>query len=93
MSTTRQTHDHQAIKDWALERDAVPARIKGTAEDPAEGLLRIHFPKKSPVNDNFEEIDWDDFFENFEEHDLDLILQDKKESGEMSTFHKFVRRA
>jgi len=93
MSTTRQTHDHQEIKDWAEERDAVPAKIKGTGDDETEGLLRIHFPQKSAANDDFEEIGWDDFFENFEERNLELILQDKKENGEISTFHKFVKRA
>jgi len=93
MSTTKQTHDHQTIKDWAAKRNGVPAKVKGTGKDTDEGILRIHFPGKSPDRDNFEEIDWDDFFENFEDNNLDLIYQEKKENGETSTFHKFVQRA
>ena len=30
--------------------------------------------------------------ENFEENNLDLIFQNKKKDGEVSTFHKFVKR-
>jgi hypothetical protein len=93
MSTTKQTHDHQTIKDWATKRDAVPAKVKGTGKESDEGVLRIHFPQKSENNDDFEQIEWDDFFENFEENNLDLIYQDKKADGEISTFHKFVQRA
>lgn len=93
MNTTQQTHNHQTIKDWAEERDGVPAKVKGTGGDQAEGLLRIHFPKKSPNNEEFEVIEWDDFFANFEKNNLDVILQDKKQDGEMSTFHKFVSRS
>lgn len=92
MNSTQQTHDHQTIKDWASKRDGVPAKVKGTGKDSDEGVLRIHFPQKSENNDNFEEIEWDDFFENFEENNLDLIIQETKKDGEMSTFHKFVSR-
>ena len=92
MSATNQTHDHQAIKDWAEERDAVPAKIKGTGNQKDEGILRIHFPQKSPNNEDFEELEWDDFFKEFEENNLDLIYQEKTKDGETSTFHKFVKR-
>jgi hypothetical protein len=93
MSSTQQTHNHQTIKDWAEQREGVPAKVKGTGGDSDEGILRLHFPKKSPNNEDFEEIEWDDFFENFEENNLDLILQDKNKDGEISTFHKFVKRS
>ena len=78
MSTTTQTHDHQKIKDWATKRDAVPAKIKGTGKDDDEGVLRIHFPQKSQNNEDFEEIEWDEFFENFEENNLRPDLSGKK---------------
>ena len=48
MSSTQQTHDHQTIKDWTLERDGVPAKVKGTGNDSDQGVLRLHFPKKKP---------------------------------------------
>ena len=93
MSTvSNQTHDHQKIKQWAEERGGVPAKIKGTGKGDDEGVLRIHFPKNSDDNDRFEQIDWDDFFEKFDEKKLDFLYQDKKSDGEQSTFHKFVER-
>ncbi|MXV52788.1 hypothetical protein GS399_17585 [Pedobacter sp. HMF7647] len=92
MSTSNQTHDHNKIKAWAEERGGVPAKIKGTGKDEDEGVLRIHFPDKSSDDDNFEKIDWDDFFQNFDDNKLDFLYQDKKADGEESTFHKFVKR-
>ncbi|MDF3078793.1 MAG: hypothetical protein K0S09_2682 [Sphingobacteriaceae bacterium] len=93
MSTSNQTHDHQKIKEWAEDRGGVPAKIKGTGKDEDDGVLRIHFPKNSDNDDRFEEVEWDDFFANFEENKLDFLYQDKKADGETSTFHKFVQRA
>lgn len=92
MSTSEQTHDHKKIQKWAEERDGVPAKIKRTGKDDDEGVLRIHFPKHSDNDDNFEEISWEDFFRNFDENKLDFLYQDKKADGEISTFHKFVSR-
>lgn len=92
MSTSKQTHDHQVIKNWTEERNGVPTVIKGTSESDTDGLLRIHFPDNSPSKENFEEISWDDFFEKFEDNKLDFLYQDKKVDGRHSNFHKFVDR-
>lgn len=89
MSQSNKTTDHQKIKEWAESRHGVPTKIKGTGEDKREGILRIHFPEQSQGND-FEKISWDDFFKNFDESNLLFLYQDKKENGELSTFHKFV---
>ena len=92
MSTSNQTHDHKKIRQWAEERGGVPAKIKNTGKTDDDGVLRIHFPENSDNDDRFEEISWDDFFENFDENKLDFLYQDKKADGETSTFHKFVSR-
>lgn len=92
MSTSEQTHDHKKIQQWAEKRGGVPAKIKNTGKADDDGILRIHFPENSDNDDRFEEISWDDFFENFEENELDFLYQDKKADGETSTFHKFVSR-
>ena len=92
MSTSDQTHDHKKIQKWAEERGGVPAKIKNTGKADDDGVLRIHFPKNSDNDDNFEEISWEDFFEKFDENELDFLYQDKKADGETSTFHKFVSR-
>lgn len=65
---------------------------QSTGKGDDEGVIRIHFPENSDNDDKFEEIEWDDFFEKFEENKLDFLYQDKKASGETSTFHKFVNR-
>jgi len=92
MSTSKQTHDHQEIKNWAKERGGVPAKVKGTGKSDDDGVLRIHFPKHSENNNDLEEIEWDDFFKEFDESKLDLLYQDKKADGEESTFHKLIKR-
>ena len=91
MSSSNQTHDHKTIKKWVEERKGVPARVKGTGKNGDEGVLRIHFPEHSDST-NLEEIEWDDFFKDFDSDKLDFLYQDKKADGETSTFHKFVAR-
>lgn len=93
MSSSNQTHDHNKIKEWAEERGGVPCKIKNTGNEDDNGVLRIHFPDHSDKDDRFEEIGWEDFFENFEQNKLDFLYQDKKADGELSTFHKFVQRS
>jgi hypothetical protein len=91
MSTSNQTHDHKTIQKWVESRKGVPTRVKGPGKKDDDGLLRIHFPENSK-SDNFEEMEWDDFFADFEKNKLDFLYQDKKADGETSTFHKFVER-
>ncbi|SFC35154.1 hypothetical protein SAMN05421747_10945 [Parapedobacter composti] len=92
MSASKQTHDHEEIKRWASARGGVPAKVKGTGNTNDEGVLRIHFPENSENKDDLEEIPWEDFFEKFDEEQLDFLYQEKKADGEVSTFHKFVNR-
>lgn len=92
MSSSNQTHDHNTIKKWVEARKGVPARVKGTEKNGDEGVLRIHFPSHSDST-NLEEIEWEDFFTDFDKDKLDFLYQDKKADGETSTFHKFVSRA
>jgi hypothetical protein len=91
MSTSNQTHDHHIIQEWVEKRKGIPTRIKGTGKTEDDGLLRIHFPENSK-SDNFEEMEWEDFFKDFDKNKLDFLYQDKKADGETSTFHKFVER-
>jgi hypothetical protein len=92
MSESKQTHNHEEIKQWASARGGVPAKVKGTGSGDDEGVLRIHFPENSENDDRLEEISWEDFFDKFDAERLDFLYQDKKADGEVSTFHKFVNR-
>jgi hypothetical protein len=92
MSKANETTDHTVIKEWAEKRHGKPAKIKDTGDGKDEGILRIHFPEASQVNENFQEITWKDFFKNFEENQLLFLYQDKKDNGDYSTFHKFIHK-
>ncbi len=89
---SKTTTRHEDIKKWAEARGGVPATVKGTdaGDDPA-GILRIHFPGYSDDQD-LREIDWNEFFEKFDEKNLAFLYQDKTADGETSRFFKFVSR-
>ena len=87
MSEAKKTTNHKEIKDWADKQGAVPAVIKGTENDGSgEGVLRMHFPKQSNNNSNFEEISWDEFFKEFDKNNLALLHEPD------GKFSKFVSR-
>lgn len=89
---SRTTTDHDEIRRWAEARDGRPAAVKGTERgDEEAGILRIRFPGVGD-DENLEDIDWDAFFEKFEESRLAFLYQDQTKEGETSRFFKFVRR-
>jgi hypothetical protein len=92
MGQSNRTHDHNLIKEWTEKRKGVPTKIKGTGDGEDVGVIRIHFPQASQNADQFQKISWDEFFKEFEKNKLDFLYQEKKEDGELSTFHKLVNR-
>lgn len=84
------TTDHEEIKQWVEKRKGKPAHVKDSGKKGDEGILRIDFPENG--SDRLEEISWDDFFEKFDKSKLAFLYQDKKVSGEISYFNKFVSR-
>ncbi|NJO02521.1 MAG: hypothetical protein HC880_13265 [Bacteroidia bacterium] len=89
-SKSQTTHKHEEIRRWAEERGGIPAKVASSGH--GDGVLRIHFPDNSQQDKQFEEISWEEFFKIFDKNELDFLYQDKKKSGETSTFHKFVAR-
>lgn len=85
----RKTVDHEEIRRWAEARDGRPAAIQGTEEagEPA-GLLRIAFHN----DPSLETIDWDDFFDKFDDENLAFLYQEKTRDGKPSRFFKLVSR-
>lgn len=77
--------DHDEIREWAEEKGATPAIVKGT------GILRFDFPGFSG-EDTLKAIPWKQFFDRFEESKLALLYQDATGSGRDSTFNKLVHR-
>ena len=89
MSESHTTTDHKAIKKWVDERGGRPATVAATEEDGHAGILRIDFGPKEPALD---EIEWDEFFNKFDDADLAFLYQDHTRDGKVSRFHKFVSR-
>ncbi|HEX7860570.1 MAG TPA: hypothetical protein VF773_09610 [Verrucomicrobiae bacterium] len=82
------TIDHEEIREWIEARGGKPATVEGTERRGQEaGLLRIDFPGYSG-QDSLMPIDWDEFFEKFEEAKL-AFLHDPKPK---SKFNKFISR-
>ena len=82
--------DHEEIREWAEERDAQPACVKGTRRGDT-CLLRLDFPGYTG-QDTLEPVDWDEWFEQFDRKKLALLVQDTTASGEPSNFNKLVSR-
>ena len=85
---TKQTTDHDAIKQWAEERDGRPATVADTMDGDEPGVLRFDFEEGD--DEELESISWDQFFGAFEDNDLALLYQEELESGDESRFFKFV---
>ncbi len=81
------TTDHDEIRRWAEERGGKPASVRGIGDGEA-GVLRIAFTD----NEDLEAIDWDEFFDKFDEADLAFLYQEKTAEGKPSRFFKFVER-
>jgi hypothetical protein len=81
------TTDHDRIRQWAEAKGGKPAAVDRTHSDKDVGLIRIMFPEApNSHHDNLVEITWDEFFKEFEERQLALILDDK------SLFNKLIGR-
>jgi hypothetical protein len=85
------TTDHDEIRKWVEERGGHPAIVKGT-EKGDSALLRIDYPGYSGA-DTLEEIEWDEFFEIFDDNQLAFLYQNETEDGGKSRFSKFVNRS
>jgi hypothetical protein len=89
LASARRTRDHEQIRQWVEDRGGSPATVIGTENDSGAGLLRVDFPGYSGEG-RLKKIAWEEFFEKFDEADLDFLYQDKTADGKLSRFFKFV---
>lgn len=82
MSSAHAETDHETIRAWADRHGGRPAKVPTGGEG---GILRLDFQEK---DENLEPIEWDEFFEIFEESELALLLPE----DDSSRFNKFVSR-
>jgi hypothetical protein len=90
-ASSRVLTDHDEIREWAEERGARPSEVKRTHTDDNVGIIRLDFPGYSG-EDSLEEIEWDEWFDKFDDNNLALIVQDETAGGEKSNFNKIVSR-
>jgi hypothetical protein len=87
MASAKRTKNHEEIRKWAEDRGGIPTVVKGT-----EGLLRIDFirgGKSGGREQSLEEVDWDRWFEIFDDNDLSFLHSPEKDSR----FFKLVSAA
>ncbi len=91
-TVSHSTVDHDEIRNWVERHGGRPVRVRGTGGKGDPGLLRIDFPGGADES-KLEPISWEDWFEKFEENKLSFLYQEKKASGEDSTFFKLINRS
>ena len=91
MASAHPLTNHDQIRRWAEARRAKPARVKGTARGKDDvGMIRLDFPGYSGEG-SLEEISWEDWFQEFDDSELELLVQEEI-AGEKSNFNKLVKR-
>jgi hypothetical protein len=89
-AASKTTTDHGAIRKWAEKRGGHPTSVTGTEHGrEAAGVLRFDFGVR---DEKLHAVDWNAFFDKFEESKLAFLYQDKTADGKVSRFHKFIHR-
>jgi hypothetical protein len=91
MGESKTTTNHDTIREWVKQRGGQPATVTGTGSGDDVGLLRIDFPGYGE-DERLEALEWEDFFEKFDQSKLAFLYQDETPEGETSRFCKFVNR-
>ena len=88
--SSRTLTDHDEIKSWTEERGGRPSMVSATASDgDGVGVLRLDFGRD---DEGLEEIEWETWFETFDDQKLALVVQDETADGKQSSFNKIVSR-
>ena len=90
--SSRVLTDTEEIREWAEERGAEPACVKGTGDSEDVGMIRLNFPGYSG-EESLQPIDWDEWAQKFEESSLALLVEDTMADGKKSNFNKLVSRS
>ncbi|HEU4667433.1 MAG TPA: hypothetical protein VFS79_07200 [Arthrobacter sp.] len=73
------------IRQWAEERDGVPATVEGTEHGDHLGVLRMDFGGE---NGKLRHISWEERFETFASRGLNFIYQEQRSDGQQSNFFR-----
>lgn len=75
--TVKHTTDPTLVQRLMDERDGFPAHLAQSEGEGDQGLLRIGFP--GIEDEEFREISWEEFREEFEEKDLAAVYTDEED--------------
>ena len=84
------TRNHEVIRQWAEQRDAVPATVEGSEHDGHVGVLRFDFPGGAT---DLKHISWDEWFKAFDARQLNFIYQETRSDGSESNFFRLQNPA
>jgi len=79
------TTSHEVIRQWAQERDAVPATVEGTEHGDHLGVLRFDFGGGS---ERLRHVSWEEWFETFDARRLNFLYQETRKDGNQSNFFR-----
>jgi len=79
------TTHHEVIRQWAEERDGVPATVEGTEHGDHLGVLRIDFGGDDA---KLRHVSWEEWFNTFDARGLNFIYQEQRSDGQQSNFFR-----
>jgi hypothetical protein len=79
------TTHHEVIRQWADERNGVPATVPGTEHGDHLGVLRIDF---GGGDANLQQVSWEEWFKTFDDRGLNFIYQEQRSDGRQSNFFR-----
>ena len=74
------TTDHEEIRRWLESRGGVPVEVMDNPTGTNEGYLQVEFPGYDR-GESARKIDWQTFFQRFEERNLAFQYQDENPRG------------
>ena len=77
------TTDHNTIKQWAKQHSATPATVRDKGQRADTSIIRFDMVGS---NEQLHKINWEHFFELFEQNELALVYEPD------SNFNKFISR-
>lgn len=79
------TTHHEVIRQWAEERNGVPATVEGTEHGDHLGVLRIDF---GGDDEKLRHVSWEEWFDTFDSRKLNFIYQEQRSDGTQSNFFR-----
>jgi hypothetical protein len=79
------TTSHEVIRQWAEERNGVPATVDGTEHGDHLGVLRFDFGGDSK---RLRHVSWQEWFHTFDARKLNFLYQEERSDGNQSNFFR-----